>query len=185
MELIKTNFPGLLVIKPKVYQDQRGWFVESFNEQNLLNLGIKLKFIQDNHSFSRLKGTLRGFHFQLEPYAQTKLVRCTKGSILDVVVDLRKGSPTYLMTYSIELSQENHFQLLIPKGFGHAFITLEDNCEVQYKVDNLYHKESDRSIRYDDKAINFKWPISNLTLSDKDLNGASLDLEATYFNYGE
>lgn len=174
MEIIETNIKDLYIIKPTVHGDYRGWFTESFRDDKLKEKGINVVFVQDNHSFSKEAGTLRGLHFQLEPYAQSKLVRCTKGKILDVAVDLRKNSATYLKWFSIELSDENYLQLFVPKGFGHGFVTLDENVEVQYKVDNYYHKASDRSIRFDDSVLNIDWNIENPILSEKDLKAPLL-----------
>ena len=174
MTITKTPIKDLLVINTHIFRDSRGWFQESYNEKLFIENGINVKFIQDNHSFSKEKGILRGLHFQNQPYAQTKLVRCTRGKIWDVAVDLRKSSPTYLMWYGIELSEENHKQLLIPKGFAHGFVTLQKNCEVEYKVDNLYKKMADRSIRYNDLQISIEWPIKKVFLSEKDINAPLL-----------
>lgn len=168
MKFIKTEIKDLIVIEPNIFGDHRGWFSESYNSEVFKQNDIDIVFIQDNHSFSAQKGVLRGLHFQNEPKAQTKLVRCTKGRIWDVAVDLRKSSPTYLKWFGIELTADNHKMLLVPQGFGHGFVTLEDNTEVQYKVDNLYDKPSDRSIKYDDPTIGIKWPLSEVILSDKD-----------------
>lgn len=170
MKIIETNIKDLLIIEPSVFKDDRGWFSESYNKEKLKLLGISINFIQDNHSLSLEKGTIRGLHLQTNPNAQTKLVRCTKGRILDVAVDLRKSSPTYLKVFTIELSTVNQKQLLIPKGFAHGFVTLEDNTEVQYKVDEYYSKEHDRSIKYNDPIFNIDWVVDNVILSDKDKN---------------
>lgn len=174
MKVVKTGINGLLVIEPKVFGDHRGWFTETYNEKSYNEKGIDIKFRQDNHSFSAKKGVLRGLHFQNNPYAQTKLVRCTRGKIWDVAVDLRKSSPTYLKWYGIELTPENHKMLLIPQGFAHGFVTLEEKTEVQYKVDNLYNLETDRAIKYDDPEINIKWPFTEVILSEKDQNAPFL-----------
>ncbi|MDD4070585.1 MAG: dTDP-4-dehydrorhamnose 3,5-epimerase [Candidatus Izemoplasmatales bacterium] len=165
-----TGINDLYVLEPNVFADNRGWFLESYNKKALEDLGININFIQDNHSLSSEKGVLRGLHLQTNPNAQTKLVRCTKGRILDVAVDLRKSSPTYLKVFTIELSTVNQKQLLIPKGFAHGFVTLEDNTEVQYKVDEYYSKEHDRSIKYNDPIFNIDWVVDNVILSDKDKN---------------
>ncbi|MDK2886827.1 MAG: dTDP-4-dehydrorhamnose 3,5-epimerase [Thermosipho sp. (in: thermotogales)] len=172
-EKIETELEGVYIIKPSIFVDNRGWFMESYNYYDFKIIGINIIFIQDNHSYTAKKGTIRGIHFQINPKAQTKLVRCTKGKILDIAVDLRKGSPTYKKWIAIELSEENKNMLLIPKGFGHAFLTLKDNVEVQYKVDEYYSKEHDRSIRYDDPEININWDlekygIEKVILSEKD-----------------
>ncbi len=174
MNVIKTDIKDLLIIEPSVFGDNRGWFLESYNEKTYASNGINIKFVQDNHSYSAQKGVLRGLHFQTEPYAQTKLVRCTRGSIWDVAVDLRKSSPSYLKWFGLELTVENHKQLLIPQGFAHGFVTLTKDAEVQYKVDNVYDKASDRSIKYNDPQINVKWPIESVILSDKDINAPLL-----------
>ncbi len=168
MNLIKTELEGVYILEPKVFGDNRGWFMESYSYKVFKEIGLGINFVQDNHSYSASKGTLRGLHFQNDPMAQTKLVRCTRGKILDVAVDLRKGSPTYKKWVAVELSDENKRQLLIPKGFGHGFITLTDNVEVQYKVDEYYSKEHDRSIRFDDPEIGIRWEIDNPILSEKD-----------------
>ncbi len=174
MKIIKTDVNDLIVIEPNVFGDHRGWFSESYNHEMFKQNKIYITFIQDNHSFSAQKGVLRGLHFQNHPKAQTKLVRCTRGRIWDVAVDLRKSSSTYLKWFGIEITAENHKMLLVPKGFAHGFITLEDNCEVQYKVDNVYDKSSDRSIKYNDPEIGIAWPKIELVLSDKDKNAPLL-----------
>lgn len=167
---------GVIIIEPKVFCDNRGWFFESYNKQKTEDLGLNTEFIQDNHSLSIPKYTIRGIHFQNNPYAQGKLIRCTKGRIMDYAVDLRKGSKTYSKWMAVELTAENKKQLFIPKGFGHVFITLEENCEVQYKVDNIYSKENERSIRYDDPTIGILWPQGIVpVLSDKDANAPYLE----------
>lgn len=174
MNLVKTDIEGVYIIEPQVFGDNRGWFAETYSKGKFLELGLDVNFVQDNHSFSAQKGTLRGLHFQLNPKSQTKLVRCTRGRILDVAVDIRKGSPTYKKWVAVELSVKNRKQLLISKGFAHGFLTLTDNAEVQYKVDEYYSPEHDRSIRFDDSEIGVKWGTENLILSDKDLNAPLL-----------
>lgn len=175
MKLIETYIKGLYLIEPTIYCDSRGWFSESYNYNELLSLGIDVIFVQDNHSQSNKKGVLRGLHFQNEPVSQTKLIRCTRGSIWDVAVDLRKSSQTYLRWFGIELSESNKLSLLIPKGFAHGFIALEDSTEIQYKVDNLYDKSKDRSIRFNDPILQIKWPKFKYILSEKDLNAPFLN----------
>lgn len=175
MKFIRTDIDDLIVIEPIVFGDHRGWFSESYNLSVFLQNGFDIVFIQDNHSFSSEKGVLRGLHFQTNPNSQTKLVRCTKGRIWDVAVDMRSSSSTYLKWFGIELSAENHKMLLVPQGFAHGFITLENNCEVQYKVDKLYDRASDRSIKYNDPKIGIKWPNMDVTLSDKDRNAPLLN----------
>lgn len=174
MNIIKTEIEDVLIIEPKVFGDHRGWFTEIYSKEKFKELGIDIDFIQDNHSFSVQKGTLRGLHFQMNPKAQTKLVRCTKGGILDVAVDIREGSPTYKKWVAVELTEENKKQLLLPKGFAHGFITLTDNVEVQYKVDEYYSPEDDRSIRFDDPELNIDWGTDRPILSEKDLNAPML-----------
>jgi dTDP-4-dehydrorhamnose reductase/dTDP-4-dehydrorhamnose 3,5-epimerase len=174
MKVTETRFKGLKVIETDVYGDHRGWFTESYTRKKFQDNDIYVDFIQDNQSYSAQKGTLRGIHFQTNPKAQTKMIRCTIGTIIDTVVDLRKGSDTYKEWYSIELSAENKKQLLIPKGFGHAFLTITNDVEVQYKVDEYYSKENDRSIRFDDSDIRVEWGIDKPILSEKDLNAPYL-----------
>lgn len=162
-------------MEPKLYGDHRGWFMETYSESKFDELGIQLTFVQDNHSFSATKGTLRGLHYQLNPKAQTKLVRCTRGSIFDVAVDIRKNSPTFGHWFGIELTAENRKQLLIPQGFAHGFLTLTDNVEVQYKVDELYAPDCDRGILWSDPSIGIKWPLDiKPILSEKDKNAQLL-----------
>ncbi len=178
MEIIKTHIDGLLVLKPAVHQDNRGWFMEAFNKSLIPFLP---DFIQDNQSYSIKKGVLRGLHFQKNPYGQSKLVRCLKGRIFDVAVDLRKNSRTYLQWYGIELNDQNHLQLFIPKGFAHGFLTLEDDSEVLYKVDQYYNKNSDRAIKYNDQRIGIIWPVEVKIISDKDFNAPSVNqIEADF-----
>jgi len=181
MELVKTKIEGLFILEPQVFGDRRGWFAETYNEQAFATLGIAAGFVQDNHSFSAAKGTLRGIHLQNHPMSQAKLVRCTRGSVLDVAVDLRGNSPTYLQWVSVELSADNHKLFFIPQGFGHAFLTLTDDCEFQYKVDQFYSKECECSIRYDDPALGIDWGTDRLILSNKDLNAPFLaDCDINY-----
>lgn len=186
MKVIETYLQGVKVIEPDVYGDHRGWFMETFSTAKFLEAGINIDFVQDNQSFSSQKGTLRGLHYQLNPKAQTKLVRCTRGAIYDVAVDIRKESPTYGKWLGIELTSENKKQLLIPKGFAHGFMTLTDEVEVQYKVDELYHPQCDRGIIWDDKAIGIKWPMGiTPILSKKDKNAPLFEEVENNFFYGE
>ena len=171
---LETGIKGLFVLNPKVYGDNRGWFTETYSKTKLEELGLLADFVQDNHSLSGKKGTLRGLHFQTAPKAQTKLIRCTRGAVRDVVVDLRSSSPTYKKWFSIELTAENQTQLWIPKGFAHGFLTLEEMSEIQYKVDEFYAPDCDRSIRYDDPAIGIDWGIKEPILSKKDLEAPLL-----------
>jgi dTDP-4-dehydrorhamnose 3,5-epimerase len=174
MRTIPTEIKDVLIIEPDIFGDNRGWFYESYNKIKLKKLGIKVDFIQDNRSMSREKDTLRGLHFQNNPKAQSKLISCTKGSVLDVAVDLRKKSPTYKKWVSVELSAENKKILFIPKGFAHGFLTLSSDTEFQYKVDEYYSPEYDRSIRFDDPELNIDWNIKNPILSEKDKNAPLL-----------
>lgn len=174
MKVEKTEIEGVLILEPDVFGDDRGWFMESYNKNRFHEAGIEADFVQDNHSMSGKKGTLRGIHFQKEPFAQAKIVRCVRGAILDVAVDLRKNSPTYKKWVSVELSQENKKQIFIPRGFGHGLLTLRDDTEVQYKADNFYSKECDRSIRYNDPEIGVDWGEIVPILSDKDADAPLL-----------
>lgn len=168
MKVNKTSLSGLFLLEPKVFGDHRGFFTESYNKQELEKHGITYEFIQDNHSLSVPAGTLRGLHYQLEPKAQTKLLRVTSGAIYDVVVDIRKGSPTFGQWEGFILSAENKRQLLVPKGFAHGFCTLVPSTEVQYKVDEYYSPENDRGILWNDPFLNINWPAANPVLSEKD-----------------
>lgn len=170
MSFLSTALPGLLVFEPKIFEDSRGYFFEAYNEQTFLKQGIQTKFVQDNQSKSSY-GVIRGLHYQLNPYAQTKLVRVLEGKILDVAIDIRKGSPTFGKHFSLELSSENKKQLLIPAGFAHGFSVLSQTAVVLYKCDQFYNKESEGGIRYDDKALNIDWQVSagNEVVSEKDL----------------
>ena len=168
MRITSTKIKNVLIIEPDVFEDNRGWFSETYNKEKLKYLGINIDFIQDNHSFSFQKGTIRGLHFQNKPYSQSKLVHCIRGSILDVVVDLQKDSPTYKQWVAIELTENNKKQLFIPKGFAHGFLTLADNTEVLYKVDNYYNKETERVICFNDPEIGIDWVENNPILSEKD-----------------
>ncbi|MEI6101082.1 MAG: dTDP-4-dehydrorhamnose 3,5-epimerase [Eubacteriales bacterium] len=170
----KTDIDGLYVLSPKVYGDNRGWFTETYSKRKLQEEGLAADFVQDNHSFSAQKGTLRGLHFQINPMSQIKLIRCSRGAVRDIVVDLRKNSPTYKKWFSIELTEENQKQLWIPKGFAHGFLAIQENCEIQYKVDAYYSPEHDRSVRYDDPEIGIDWEVAEPILSKKDLDAPLL-----------
>ena len=184
MNVIETTLAGVLILEPKVFGDARGWFMESWSKKKMEDAGIFVDFGQDNHSFSAEKGTLRGLHYQLNPMAQAKLLRVSRGTIFDVAVDIRRGSPTYAKWVGIELSAENHRQLFIPRGFAHGFITLTNDVEVLYKADNLYAPEYDGNIRWDDPEIGIKWPIAPVVLSEKDAAAPALavrtELNFTY-----
>lgn len=168
MRSTPTDLPGVILIEPSVHRDERGWFMESYVLEPMKSHGIDATFVQDNHSFSKHRGTLRGLHFQNEPMAQSKLVRCTRGSIVDVTLDIRKDSPTFRRWISVELTSANMKQIFVPKGYAHGFVTLEDNTEVQYKVDNYYSKQNDRNIRYDDPELGIAWTVDRPILSEKD-----------------
>lgn len=168
MKFTKTKLDGVVIIEPDVFGDNRGFFMESWNKKKMEEAGLYYDFVQDNHSKSTVKGTLRGIHFQKGEKAQAKLVRCVKGAVLDVAVDLRKNSPTFKQWVGVELSAENKKQLLIPRGFGHGFVTLIDDAEFLYKADNYYAPEADAGIRWNDQDIGVEWGIENPILSEKD-----------------
>lgn len=168
MTFTKTAIEGVYIVEPKVFGDNRGFFMESWSKREFEANGFHYDFVQDNHSFSAAKGTLRGIHFQRGEYAQAKLVSCLKGAIMDVAVDLRPSSPTYKKWIGVELNEANKRQLLIPRGFGHGFVTLTDNVEFLYKVDNPYAPEADGGIRWDDPEIGVKWGVEAPVLSEKD-----------------
>lgn len=170
MPFTETGFPGLLVFEPKVHGDNRGYFFESYNANTFRECGTDYQFVQDNQARSSY-GVLRGLHYQQEPHAQTKLVRTLEGSILDVVVDIRKGSPTYGKVFTIELSADNKKQLLVPKGFAHGYAVLTPTAEVMYKCDGFYNKASEGGIIYNDPALNIDWGIDlkDALVSEKDL----------------
>lgn len=168
MNRIDTELEGVFIIEPKVFGDYRGYFMETYSTKVFFELGIDTVFVQDNQSFTKEKGTLRGIHFQNNPRSQAKLVRVVSGAVLDVAVDLRKDSPTYKKWVAVELTAENKRMLYIPRGFGHGFVTLTDDVEFVYKVDNLYSKECDRGIRFNDPEIGVEWGIVNPILSEKD-----------------
>jgi dTDP-4-dehydrorhamnose 3,5-epimerase len=173
MVIEKTFIEGLLVLKPKVFEDPRGYFFESFNQKLLEEAGIKENFVQDNQSLSQ-KGVLRGLHLQKPPYAQGKLVRVITGAVLDVVVDIRKNSPTYGKHFSIELNERNKIMFWIPAGFAHGFSTLENNTIFYYKCTNYYNKESEASVIWNDPDIGIDWKIDQPLLSEKDKVGLAL-----------
>lgn len=189
MKAIETKIPGVLIIETDVFGDHRGYFTETYNKPKYKALGITTEFVQDNMGFSAQKGTLRGLHWQNPPYAQAKLVSCTKGTVIDVAVDIRKGSPTFGQWVSVELSAENHRQFFIPRGFAHGFLTLTDDVEFRYKCDNVYNKPAEGGMRYDAPEVNVDWgsllngiePI----LSEKDMIGPTLDTSDNQFIYNE
>ncbi len=167
MEISKTKIEGLIIIKPKVFSDSRGYFFESFRLDKFREMGIELDFVQDNESKSQ-KGVLRGLHFQDPPYEQGKLIKVVKGAVIDVAVDIRTGSPTYGQWVSHELSEYNKTMFWIPPGFAHGFLTLEDDTIFQYKCTNYFNKESEGGIRWNDPDLNIDWGTSEPSLSEKD-----------------
>ncbi len=169
VRIVPTPLDGVLVVEPRVFGDARGWFFESWSRAAMAEAGLDVDFVQDNHSFSAARGTLRGLHFQIGPAVQGKLVRCSRGSILDVAVDLRRGSPTYRRSTSVVLDARSHRQLWIPRGFAHGFLTLEPDCEVQYKADAPYAPAFERGVRFDDPELGIDWGgVAEPVLSDKD-----------------
>ncbi|MCZ8334381.1 MAG: dTDP-4-dehydrorhamnose 3,5-epimerase [Rhodobacteraceae bacterium] len=184
MQIEKTDLPDVMILTPRRFGDARGWFSETWNAERLREAGIDLAFVQDNHSFSARKGTLRGLHYQSPPRAQDKLVRCSRGAILDVAVDGRRGSPAYGNWVAVELSAENGRQLLVPKGFLHGFITLTDDCEVQYKCTDVYAPQHDGSVRWD--SVGIDWGHEDApVLSDKDMAAPAFADWQSPFIYGE
>jgi len=168
MKFTRTKLEGVYIVEPAVFGDHRGFFMESWSKRAFEEAGLHYDFVQDNHSSSTAKGTLRGIHFQRGEKAQAKLVRCVKGIVLDVAVDLRPSSPTYKKWAAVELSAENHKMLLIPRGFGHGFVTLTDDVEFLYKADNFYAPEADGGIRWNDPELGVDWGITDPILSEKD-----------------
>lgn len=189
MKVLKTEIPEVLIIECDVFGDHRGFFTETYNKKRYIEAGIDTEFVQDNMSFSAVPGTIRGLHYQKYPYSQAKLVSVSKGRVIDVAVDIRKGSPTYGKYVTCELTGDNHKQFFIPRGFAHGFLTLTDNVEFRYKCDNLYNKESEGGIRFDDPIINVDWgkllegiaPV----LSEKDILAPTLENCNANFVYGE
>jgi len=181
MKFTETALPGVYIVEPAVFGDNRGFFMESWSQRSFEEIGLHYNFVQDNHSSSTVKGTLRGIHFQRGEKAQAKLVRCTKGAVMDVAVDLRPSSPHYKKWVAVELSAENKRQLLIPRGFGHAFLTLTDDVEFLYKADNPYVPEADGGIRWNDPEIGVEWGIKEPILSAKDSNSPFLKDAITGF----
>jgi dTDP-4-dehydrorhamnose 3,5-epimerase len=177
MEVRQLGLEGVLEILPRKFGDDRGFFSETYHAERMAQAGITLQFVQDNHSYSAAKGVLRGLHFQLPPRAQDKLVRVVRGSILDVVVDIRRSSVTFGKWLALEVSAAKWNQILIPKGFAHGFVTLEDDTEIAYKVTDYYSPERDRSLRFNDPTLAIEWPFEPgaMQLSDKDRNAPYLD----------
>lgn len=182
MKLIQTDIPDVVVVEPTIFEDERGWFLESFNEKRFytelkrLNLSVPKKFVQDNHSLSR-KGVLRGLHYQLSPYAQGKLVRVVQGAVYDVAVDIREGSPTFGRWVGHELSAKNKKMVWIPVGFAHGFLALEEDTHFLYKITDFYHKESEACVRWNDPSLNIEWPLlaEGIILNEKDAHAPFLE----------
>jgi dTDP-4-dehydrorhamnose 3,5-epimerase len=183
MQVIESKLKGAKLIEPKVFGDHRGFFMESYSKKQYEDLGIDYEFVQDNHSLSVPAGTLRGLHFQLEPKAQTKLVRVTSGAIYDVIVDIRKGSPTFGQWEGYIITAANKRQLLVPKGFAHGFCTLVENTEVLYKVDEYYEPEQDGGILWNDPDLGIDWSVQSPILSDKDAKHPRLKEANLNFEY--
>jgi dTDP-4-dehydrorhamnose 3,5-epimerase len=169
MQIETTSLPGLLILKPSRFGDDRGWFSETWNQSKLAEQGVHVPFVQDNHSMSSQPNTVRGLHFQRPPRAQDKLVRCTRGAVYDVAVDARRGSPTYGQWFGIDLTPDNGLQLLVPKGFLHGFVTRLPDSELQYKCSDIYAQDCDGAIRWDDPSIGIDWSLTGApVLSAKD-----------------
>ncbi len=185
MEFVKTALDGVYIVEPKVYGDSRGWFMETYSEKVFKDAGIDVTFVQDNHSYSTQKGVLRGLHFQLNPMCQAKLLRVLRGTLLDVVVDIRQGSPTYKKWISVELSADNKKEIFMSRGMAHGFVTLTNDVEVHYKVDNLYAPDKESGIIYNDKDINVDWGTDKVILSPKDTVLPAFKECIADFKYGE
>ncbi len=168
MRLIETGLPGLALLEPKVFRDERGFFLETYSEASFAALGIGVRFVQDNHAYSKCQGVLRGLHFQLPPFAQAKLVWVVRGSVLDVAVDLRRDSATFGKHFCVELSAENMLRLFLPRGFAHGYMTLQPDTEFLYKVDAPYAPQADAGILWNDPDLGVAWPDMEPVLSDKD-----------------
>ena len=186
MEVIKTAIDGVVIIEPKVFKDARGYFFESFSQREFEEKVRKVNFVQDNESMSSY-GVMRGLHFQCPPYTQSKLVRCVKGRVLDVAVDIRKGSPTYGKHVAVELSEDNHRQFFVPRGFAHGFVVLSETAVFQYKCDNFYAPEADGGINIKDESLGIDWQIAmeDALLSEKDLKHLCLKDFDSPFDYND
>lgn len=184
MEIVKTPIEGLLVIKPDVFSDNRGYFFETYNEEKFRQLGLRTDFVQDNESCSS-KGVVRGLHFQAPPFAQAKLIRVVRGSVLDFALDIRRGSPTYGRYFSVKLDDIEKNMFFIPEGFAHGFLTLEDDTVFSYKCTALYNKQSERGLLWNDKKLNIDWTIAEPILSDKDKLWGKFDEFISPFDYDQ
>ena len=184
MEIIKTDIPGVLILEPKIFRDPRGYFFESFSQRDFFNNVAPVEFVQDNESMST-RGVMRGLHFQRPPHAQAKLVRCVRGRVLDVAVDIRRGSPTYGQHVAVELTEDNHRQFFIPRGFAHGFAVLSDEAVFQYKCDNYYAPQADGGIAITDPALKIDWHLdpAEAILSEKDTRHPLLADFDTPFTY--
>jgi len=185
VEVLQTGIPGLVVIQPKVFPDNRGFFLETYSRRAFAAAGLDYDFVQDNHARSGPKGVLRGLHFQRPPSAQAKLVWVVRGAVFDVAVDLRRGSPTFGRWYGIELSAENFSRLMLPRGFAHGYVTLTENAEFMYKVDAPYSPGDDGGIAWNDPDIAVRWPVADPVLSEKDKAQPLLAKAGSPFTYGE
>lgn len=186
MEVIKTEIEGVVIIEPRIFKDERGYFYESFSQREFEEKVCRTTFVQDNQSKSSY-GVVRGLHFQKPPYSQSKLVRCIKGAVLDVAVDIRKGSPTFGKYVAVELTEDNHRQFFIPRGFAHGFAVLSEEAVFQYKCDNYYNKESEGAIAWNDEQIAVDWrlPLDKVILSEKDKLSKPLSEAGYLFDYNE
>ncbi len=186
MEVIKTEIDGVVIIEPRIFKDERGYFYESFSQREFEEKVCRTTFVQDNQSKSSY-GVLRGLHFQKPPYCQSKLVRCIKGAVLDVAVDIRKGSPTFGKYVAVELTGENHRQFFVPRGFAHGFAVLSDEAVFQYKCDNFYNKESEGSVAWNDPQLGIDWriPFEKVLLSEKDKLSKNIADADYLFDYNE
>ena len=186
MGIIKTDIEGVVIIEPRIFKDERGYFYESFSQREFEEKVCRTTFVQDNQSKSSY-GVLRGLHFQKPPYCQSKLVRCIKGAVLDIAVDIRKGSPTFGRHVAVELTEENHRQLFIPRGFAHGFAVLSEEAVFQYKCDNFYCKESEGAIAWDDPQLAIDWriPADSILLSEKDRHNRNIEEAEYLFDYNE
>lgn len=186
MEVIKTEIEGVVIIEPRIFKDDRGYFYESFSQREFEEKVFRTTFVQDNQSKSSY-GVVRGLHFQKPPYSQSKLVRCIKGAVLDVAVDIRKGSPTFGKYVAVELTEDNHRQFFVPRGFAHGFAVLSDEAVFQYKCDNFYNKESEGAVAWDDPELAIDWriPVEKVLLSEKDKLSKTIAEADFLFDYNE
>ena len=175
MKLTETKLSGVYIVEPSPFDDHRGWFARTYCKKEFKSIGFEKEFVQFNHSFNKLKGTLRGLHFQRPPFAETKYIRCVGGSIFDVAVDIRKGSPTYLQYVGVELSEKNKLGLLVPEGFAHGFQTLEDNTAVIYHATNFYSPNAEGGLHFNDSLIKIAWKLPVVNISDKDKSQPIID----------